>query len=93
MQVEIAEARASARDARKKLVATQQRLELAVGRNMLQHGLNGGLYGVNGIVPASAPATPAQQLRPPRPGVCQAASIHGLALKACIAFPLATRYM
>lgn len=64
-QAEIAEARTAARDARKKLVATQQRLELAVGRNMLQHGLNG----VNGVMPASAPASPAQQLRPPpRPG-------------------------
>ena len=61
MQAEVAEARAAARDARQKLAATQQRLELMVGRSMLQGSLNGGGS-------ASVPASQAQQRRPPRPG-------------------------
>jgi hypothetical protein len=62
-QAEVVEARSAARDARRKLAATQQRLELMVGRSMLQGGPKGG-------APASAPASPAQQQqqRPPRQG-------------------------
>jgi hypothetical protein len=59
-QAEVVEARSAARDARRKLAATQQRMELMVGRSMRQEGPRGG-------APASAPASPAQQ-RPPRQG-------------------------
>lgn len=56
------EAQAAARDARRKLAATQQRLELMVGRSMLPGR-------PVGAASASAPASPAQQRhRPPLPG-------------------------
>lgn len=69
LQADIAEVRAAAQDARRKLAATQQRLELMVGRSMLQGGMDG-------VASASAPASPAQQHRPPRPGVLATCAVN-----------------